>query len=98
MAGNFEWSAINWPDLYRRLMLIAAGKLNRLRWRGGRSGALLGARTAKDIVHDAIVKTMSGERVWNQGNSLFEHLAGVISSEISHLVKSAENRKTLEAY
>jgi hypothetical protein len=36
--------------------------------------------------------------VWNQERiDLFGHLAGVISSEVNHLVESAENRKTLQA-
>jgi hypothetical protein len=95
MSNHIDWTTIDWADLYPRLLLIAAGKLNRLSWRGQRFGAIPGGKTAADIVHDAIVKTISGQRVWNQQqNSLFDHLAGVISSEISHLVQSRENRTT----
>jgi hypothetical protein len=96
IPNPMDWTRIDWADLYPRLLLVAAGKLNRLSWRGQRFGAIPGGKTATDIVHDAIVKTMSGQRVWNQRqNSLFDHLAGVISSEISHLVQSRENRTTL---
>jgi hypothetical protein len=96
MPDHIDWTAIDWGDLYPRLLLAAAGKLNRLSWRGQRFGAVPGGKTAADIVHDAIVKTMSGQRAWKpQQNSLFEHLAGVISSEISHLVESRENRTTV---
>jgi hypothetical protein len=96
MPSHIDWTTIDWADLYPRLLLVAAGKLNRLNWRGQRSGAIPGGKTAADIVQDAIVKTMSGQRAWKeQQNSLFDHLAGVISSEISHLVESRENRATL---
>jgi hypothetical protein len=50
-----------------------------------------------DIVHDAIVKTMSGQRTWNRDHSLFDHLAGAVSSDISQLVNSAENKRTVQA-
>jgi hypothetical protein len=95
MSNPIDWSTIDWADLYPRLLLIAAGKLNRLRWRGRRFGAVPGGKTAADIVHDAIVKTMSGQRAWKAPNSLFDHLTGVIFSEISHLVQSRENRTTV---
>lgn len=98
IPNPMDWTTIDWADLYPRLLLIAAGKLNRLSWRGQRFGAIPAGKTATDIVHDAIVKTMSGQRAWNQQqNSLFDHLAGVVSSEISHLVLSRENRTTLRA-
>jgi hypothetical protein len=98
MPSHIDWTTIDWADLYPRLLLVAAGKLNRLSWRGQRLGAIPGGKTAADIVHDAIVKTMSGQRAWKaQQNSLFDHLAGVISSEISHLVQSPDNRITVRA-
>jgi hypothetical protein len=92
MPNHIDWTAIDWGDVYPRLLLVAARKLNRLSWRGRRFGAIPGAKTAADIVHDAIVKTMSGQRAWKpRQNSLFDHLAGVISSDVSHLVESREN-------
>ena len=95
MSNNFDWAKIDWNDVYPRALLIAAGKLQRLSWRGQPFGAIPGGKTAKDIVQSAIVKTISGERTWDGKKSLLEHLAGVISSEISHMVRSAENRKTI---
>ena len=48
---------------------------------------------AEDFVHDAITKTMSGVRVWNrEACTLFQHLAGVIVSDISHSSASLESR------
>ena len=35
--------------------------------------------------------------MWNRDYSLFDHLAGVISSDISQLVNSAENKRTVPA-
>jgi hypothetical protein len=98
MADNFDWASIDWADRYPRLLIFAAGKLKRLRWRGEPFGAIPGAATPKDVVHDAIVKTISGVRQWNRTTtSLFDHLVGVISSNVSHLVQTAENRRTLRA-
>jgi DNA-directed RNA polymerase specialized sigma24 family protein len=98
MSGHVEWTQRDWADLYPRLRLIAAGKLARLRWRGRRGGAIPGGKTAEDVVHDAIVKTISGERVWNQErDSLFKHLAGVISSDVNHSVTAVENTTTIQA-
>jgi hypothetical protein len=97
MSEAIDWTQVDWKDLYPRLVYLAAKKLNRLSWRGRPSGPIPGGTTAKDIVHNAIVKTMSGQRIWNRDLSLFDHLAGVISSDISQLVSSAENRRTLQA-
>jgi hypothetical protein len=91
-----DWTGIDWQDLYPRLMLVAGTKLKRLSWRGRRFGAIPGAATSKDIVHDAIVKTISGQRVWNREVPLLHHLVGVISSEVSHLAMSADNRRILD--
>jgi hypothetical protein len=85
MSG-VDWTQVDWDDLYPRLLSVAAGRLNRLSWRGKRFGPIPGAKTPKDIVHDAIVKTMTGQRVWNRKYSLFKHLVGVIYGEISNLV------------
>jgi hypothetical protein len=95
--SNIDWTKIDWADLYPRLLVVAAARLNRLGWRGKFLGPVPGAKTPKDFVHDAIVKTMAGERIWRRDNSLFDHFVGVICSEISHLVRSAENIRTLQA-
>jgi hypothetical protein len=97
MSEPIDWTQVEWEDLYPRLVYLAALKLKRLRWRGKPSGPVPGGKTAKDIVHDAVVKTMSGQRIWNRDRTLFEHLAGVISGDVSHLVNSAENKRTLQA-
>lgn len=66
----------DWDDIYIRLLAVAAGI----------SKGRRGAGTARDFVHDAISKTLDGKtRRWDPDNvTLFEHLCGVIRSEISH--------------
>jgi hypothetical protein len=60
---DFDWTKIDWPDMYPRLLVVAAGRLNRLYWRGKRYGSIPGAKTPKDIVHDAIEKKIAGKRI-----------------------------------
>jgi hypothetical protein len=97
MSGRaIDWAAQDWDDLVPRLLLLAVSRLYRMTWRGRRGEAPPGAAEAEDYVNDAISKTISGVRVWNPGNcSLFQHLAGVVVSDISHAAQSMENRTTL---
>ena len=84
-TSDFDWTQIDWNDLYPRLLLVAEGKLNRLIWRGARFGPVPGGQTSHDFVQAAIEKTKGGIRAWNPEISIFQHLAGVILSEINHL-------------
>jgi DNA-directed RNA polymerase specialized sigma24 family protein len=69
-----------------RLMLLASCRLARR----GRAPTMA---EAEDFVHDAITKTMAGVRLWNRrACTLFEHLAGVIVSDISHSSAALERR------
>ena len=93
-TGDFDWAQIDWNDLYPRLLLVAEGKLRRLTWRGAKFGPIPGGQTSHDFVQAAIEKTKGGVRAWNPGISIFQHLAGVILSDINHLANSMENRIT----
>lgn len=97
MSGRgIDWTAQDWDDLVPRLMLLAVSRLYRMTWRGRSGEAPPGAAEAEDFVHDAISKTISGVRIWNPDNcTLFQHLAGVVVSDIGHIARSAENRSTL---
>lgn len=87
---------IDWPPLVRKLKLFAHGRLSRARWRRGTSGGPPGGKEADDLVHDAIRKTLDGQRTWDpDARTLFIHLAGVIRSDISHLSASRDNTTTL---
>jgi len=91
-TSDFDWTQIDWNDLYPRLLLVAEGKLNRLIWRGTRFGPIPGGQTSHDFVQAAIEKTKEGTRAWRPGISIFQHLAGVILSDINHLANSVENQ------
>jgi hypothetical protein len=93
-ADGVDWAQIDWNDLYPRLLLVAEGKLRRLVWRGARFGPIPGGQTSHDFVQAAIEKTKGGIRGWNPEISIFQHLAGVILSDINHLANSVENRVT----
>lgn len=89
-AAPVDWAAQDWEDLMPRLLLLAFSRLARLR------GGVPGAGEAEDFVNDAISKTMAGVRVWNwNACTLFQHLAGVVVSEISHSASSSERRLTV---
>jgi len=95
-GGKTDWAAQDWDDLVPRLLLLAVSRLYRMSWRGRRGEAPPGAAEAEDYVNDAISKTIAGARVWNPGNcTLFQHLAGVVVSDISHAAESMENRTTV---
>jgi hypothetical protein len=93
-ARDLDWTEIDWNDLYPRLLLVAEGKLNRLIWRGQSFGPIPGGHTSHDFVQAAIEKTKGGIRAWNPEISIFQHLAGVILSDINHLANSSENQIT----
>lgn len=97
MSGrDIDWAKQDWDDLVPRLLLLAVSRLYRMTWRGRRSEAPPGAAEAEDYVNDAISKTIGGVRIWNPDNcTLFQHLAGVIVSDVSHAATSVENRTTL---
>lgn len=91
-----EVAAATWEDVVPRLLLLAMSRLSRMSFRGQRDAVPPGAAEAEDFVNDAIAKTMAGLRVWRPENcTLFQHLAGIVVSDISHAATSAENRLTL---
>ncbi len=91
-----DWTAVDWDDLVPRLLLLAISRLSRMTWRGRRGDVAPGAAEAEDFVNDAIAKTMDDVRVWRpEACTLFQHLAGIVVSDISHAAGAAENRLTL---
>lgn len=90
------WAAADWEDVVPRLLLLAMSRLSRMTWRGRRDAVPPGAASAEDFVNDAIAKTLAGVRAWPKDKcTLFQHLAGVVVSDISHAAEAAENRLTL---
>ena len=90
-----ELAAATWEDVVPRLLLLAMARLSRMTFRGQQGAVPPGAAAAEDFVNDAIAKTLAGVRVWNQNScTLFQHLAGIVVSDISHAATAAENRLT----
>lgn len=86
-ADRTSWMAQNWAELVPRLYIVAIWRLRRT------SGATWGAADAEDIVNDAIAKTIGGVRTWAPEKcTLFQHLVGVIVSDISHFASSSESQ------
>lgn len=91
---HVDWAGQDWEDLVPRLLVLASSRLSRMVWRGRADGSSPG--TAEDFVNDAIAKTIAGLRVWNrEACTLFQHLAGVIVSDVSHAANSPDNRRVV---
>lgn len=95
-------SDAEWIDLLNRLTLYADNKLIPLYWRG--VPAWKGGRPPKgieatDLAAEAIEFFLSGQRNWNREKcpDFEQYLRGTVSSRISHLVNSLENKKTRPA-
>lgn len=83
-TGEVDWSMQNWKVLMPQLEYFALGRLK---------GTLPRVAEAKDLVQQAVAKTIGGERRWTpESCTLFQHLAGVIKSDISHATGSSEAR------
>lgn len=81
-------------ELIPRLILYAHRRIKISRWQGSRVGKPPGGYEAEDFVYNAFSKLLSGKRKYPQGASLEAVLYGIISSEISNLSRSKENRIT----
>ncbi len=89
-----DWTQFDWDDLVSRLLFYAHRRMRSLGWRGESPGRLPPDLSPEDAVQAAIVKTLTGQRKWSpeEGVKLFEHLVGVIRSDLGHLAQSWENR------
>lgn len=86
--------SLDWKNLHPLLLLATEGRLRRMSWFGERHGQTPGGRAAHDFVHTAYVKFAEGQRTWNYSISAFDNFYGSISSEISNLATSSENKIT----
>jgi DNA-directed RNA polymerase specialized sigma24 family protein len=78
---GIDWSALPWKELIPRLLLYTHHRLRHTSL--GTSKAL-----ADDYVLGAIEKTIAGSRNWDPARvGLFEHLVGVISSDVYNEVR-----------
>lgn len=86
-----------WEETTARLLRHALNKIGRHRWRGERRGYPPAGIEAEDVVQTVYEKLRSGRRDWKFDThpDLFLWLRDQVDSEISNLVRSAENRKTV---
>ncbi|WP_037201084.1 hypothetical protein [Rhodopirellula baltica] len=92
-------SDTEWEELVGKLTLHAHSKLKKLYWRGvsyANGGAVPGAPNAQDFAAEAIEAFLDGTRKWDKAQQpdFLQFLLGAVDSKISHLVESAENRKS----
>jgi RNA polymerase sigma-70 factor (ECF subfamily) len=73
-----------------KLMLIAK-LFARTRMPGGAVGP-------EDLLHDAILKTLDGTRVWNKKVSIVRHLGRVMESDAGHLAEKAQRTEPLAGH
>jgi DNA-directed RNA polymerase specialized sigma24 family protein len=82
-----------WDEAYPKLVKFAEWLIQGKHWNGN---VLPKGQTAESIVRDAIAKTFAEVRNWDPDRGdLFEWLNWVIKSDISHLARSASNRKDI---
>ena len=86
---------VDWADVGVRLTGYAVWKARNLAWRRGRHTLALGARTPDDLVAEAILKVLSGERGWDpRRGALLPYLQGVVDSLLSHAAAAPDVSRT----
>lgn len=88
-----ELQRADWNDLGLRLYYYTLKCLRNKYWRGEPRGPIPGGREPIDFIHDAVDKLLAGKRLCPKEITLFQCLAGIIRSDISHLAVSMENCK-----
>jgi len=85
---------LDWKRISLQLEEYALYKARRLYWKSGYRDLPQG-KTPEDIAHEAIEKTLSGERNWNpeKNPDILSFLKSVVDSLISHLVKSPNHKR-----
>jgi len=87
-----------WPKMMPKFVYYAENELKQYRVYGRQGGQIILGKTGEDFVSETITKIYAGIRKWDPKKTpdLTEFLFMVIKSEIRNLVKSPENKKTVE--
>ena len=95
ISGLIETNIDQWAP---KLARLAQRKINLRVFSGRYGGRIPGGLNSSDIVQNAILKTLSGERKWDPKKEpdLFNFLKWAIYSEISALAKKLENKLSAE--
>ncbi|BEH09900.1 hypothetical protein GSUET_15120 [Geobacter sulfurreducens subsp. ethanolicus] len=90
-------NAFTWEEKIPRLLDYALGVARKKRWRAVFDGQMPEGKEIEDVVSTAIVKVLSGERVWDPQKQpdLYEYLKSVIDSDLYHLCKCEENNSLI---
>ncbi|MBM4286798.1 MAG: hypothetical protein FJ135_01390 [Deltaproteobacteria bacterium] len=89
--------AADWSDIIFRLTNHALWRTRRYKWISGRPELLPGGMTPEDLALTAVLKVWDGTRDWNPVKypNLLTHLMWIVDSDIDHLYRSTEHRKTV---
>lgn len=96
-----RFKAVNWETALPELIHYTLKRLARFRWRRLHSSSsqpfLPAGNEAKDLVQEAIVCVFEGTNAWDPATKPdpIAHLKDIISSKISNLAYSAENKTSL---
>ncbi len=84
-----------WKIIFLKLVLYTSQKVKKYKWRTC-NPKFTPSGTPEDIVLEAIEKTLSRKRDWdNRKRDLLSHLKGTIDSLLYNLVNSYENKKII---
>ncbi len=88
--------AADWDLIITELTRHAIWRARRYTWATGDTNVLPKGKTPEDIALDAIKKIWLGQREWdpNKYPDLLLHLKWIVTSDIDHLFKSWEHKKT----
>lgn len=88
---------VDWDTVGRRLMYFTVHRFQHYGWAVGIDTALPKGWTIEDVVHEVIIKTISGQRKWDPDKGPLEPwLKDQIKSEIDALVNSAAARREVD--
>jgi hypothetical protein len=95
ISGLIETNIDQWAP---KLARLAQRRINLRVFSGRYGGRIPGGLNSSDIVQNAILKTLSGERKWDPKKEpdLFNFLKWAMYSEISALAKKLENKLSAE--
>lgn len=83
MGEPFDWTSVDWDDIYPRLWLFARNMIEKA---GGRV-----RKAPEDFAEDAIRKTVEGVRDWSPRQApLLDHLCEVVSTDVRNAMVLAD--------
>ena len=92
---TIEWADVLTEKVIKKVAIWAGALMRQRVWRGAHGASPPGCPSPEDLVHTALVKTIEGSRRWNRSAcSIEKHLIEVVRSDLFHLGRSPENRRS----